>query len=135
MSAAWLTALSSLALAVVAVLGWCTRHVVRVASRFIRFLDDYFGEPGRPGVPERPGVMARLQAVEESLARAAASAARAEAAAAQVLAETQPNGGTSLRDVVHRTARDVAGIRTTQKAIQQRLEQIEQRRQEGHGSG
>ncbi len=108
-TAAWLTALATLAAVIGGVLVWCARKAWRVLSRTMRFLDDYFGEPARDGVPARPGVMARLGAVE--------------AATARVLAETQPNGGSSLRDVVHRTAADVAQMR-------QRMEQFERQRQE-----
>lgn len=47
-----------------------------------QFLDDWNGEPERPGVsPARPGVMARIAAIEHEL---------------------HPNGGSSLRDAVNR---------------------------------
>lgn len=134
-SAAWLTALSSLGLVVLAVLGWVTRHTWRFGSRAMQFLDDWAGHPPRPGVEARPGVMARLQAVEDA-------AARAEAAASQVLAETKPNHGHSLRDVVHRTANDVADVkaeqaamRAEQQAMRKRMEQLEQQRQKRDDGG
>lgn len=115
MSAAWLTALSALIAAIGGVVVWALRLAFRLTSRTMRFLDDYFGEPAREGVAARPGVMARLAAMERSLA--------------EVRAETKPNGGHSLRDVVHRTANDVADIKTDQAAMRARIEQFEQQRQ------
>jgi hypothetical protein len=44
---------------------------------------------------------------------------------AAIKAETRPNGGNSLRDVVHRTARDVAEIRHEQAAVRTRLDLFE----------
>lgn len=55
-----------------------------VAPTFRRtrdFLDDWGGEPARPGVPERLGVMARLDRIEHEL---------------------HPNSGKSLRDQTNR---------------------------------
>lgn len=116
MSAAWITALSSLVVAMIALLGWCGRMVWRITARTTRFLDDYFGEPARAGQPARLGVMARLEALEHTLA--------------EVRAETKPNGGTSLRDVVHRTADDVARVKTDVGELRRRVEQFERQRQE-----
>lgn len=116
LSAAWITALSSLVVAVIALLGWCGRMAWRVTARTSRFLDDYFGEAARPGQPERPGVMARLQALERTLA--------------DVRAETKPNGGTSLRDVVHRAADDAAKVKADVGELRRRVEQFERQRQE-----
>lgn len=45
------------------------------------FLDDWGGEPERPGVPGRLGVMSRLDRIE---------------------AQLRPNGGSTLRDAVTR---------------------------------
>ena len=41
---------------------------------------------------------------------------------AAIKAETRPNGGSSLRDVVHRTADDVVEIRDEQKRLREQLE-------------
>lgn len=53
------------------------------------FLGDWKGEPERPGVPRRPGVLERLEEHDNDL--------RA------IRTEVKPNGGASLRDAVNRT--------------------------------
>jgi hypothetical protein len=44
---------------------------------------------------------------------------------AEVKAETRPNGGSSMRDVVARTAADVADIKHEQALMRDRMEQLE----------
>ena len=41
---------------------------------------------------------------------------------AEIKAETRPNGGNSLRDFVHRTARDVADIKDEQVRLRTQIE-------------
>jgi hypothetical protein len=117
MSAAWLAAFTALAVAVFGLLGWAGRYGWRVLRRTMHFLDDYFGEPAHDGLEAKPGVMARLGSVEHLLA--------------QVLAETTPNGGGSMRDEVARTARDVAEIKAEQAAVRLRLEAFDAKRAAG----
>lgn len=100
-TAAWVTA----AAALLAILGglavFTGRLLYRIWARlmgFLDFLDDIRGEPARPGVAARPGVMERLQAVEASMA--------------EVRAELQPNGGSSLRDAVNALAQNLTAHRT-----------------------
>lgn len=119
MSAGWITAVATLGLVLGTLLTWCGRRARRVWHRVRDFLDDWSGQPEREGVPARPGVMARLLAMEHGVA--------------EVRAETQPNGGTSLRDVVHRTASDVADVKAKQEAMRQRMELFESQRQERAG--
>lgn len=38
--------------------------ILKGARRVGHFLDDWFGEPARPGVAERPGVMRRIDVLE-----------------------------------------------------------------------
>jgi hypothetical protein len=65
-----------------------SRGVRRIVVRVGEFVDDWNGVPPRPGVSGRPGVMARLDGIEERLGR--------------VEHELQPNSGASLRDAVDR---------------------------------
>lgn len=97
MSPEWVAALVALVVAVCAGLGWVLRWAWRILRRVVHFLDDYAGQPARDGRPAVPGFMARLSAVEEQLRL--------------VVAETSPNHGTSLRDVVHQTAADMVLVK------------------------
>lgn len=64
------------------------RGVTNLTSRAGQFLDDWYGEDSRPGVPARPGVMERLGTLEDGLR--------------SVHHEVTPNSGKSLRDAVDR---------------------------------
>ncbi|MFD0772657.1 hypothetical protein ACFQZ2_01830 [Streptomonospora algeriensis] len=65
------------------------RKVWVFARRIGHFLDDVSGEPERPGVPARPGLMERVAAIEDRLGH--------------VEHEVQTNQGGSLKDAVRRT--------------------------------
>lgn len=62
------------------------RAAGRLAGRLVDFLDDWNGEPARPGVPARLGVMERVRGIESWMDG--------------VRHELQPNSGASLRDAV-----------------------------------
>lgn len=111
MDPAWLVAAVTLMSVLGGVILWAGRWAWRLGNRIIRFLDDYLGEPARSGVPERPGVMARMARFEQLLGH--------------VLAETQPNHGTSLRDAVNRVESEVTQARTDQAEYNRRLERVE----------
>lgn len=63
------------------------RSIRRVAVRIDEFMDDWAGQPARPGVHRRPGVMERLERIEHEL---------------------KPNSGESLRDAVNRIEAQVS---------------------------
>lgn len=81
-----LGALATLVLLVANGVRWMLRTLRKVND----FLDDWNGAPERRGVPERPGVMARLKKVEDRIG--------------DVLHEVKPNSGSSMRDEVQRIA-------------------------------
>jgi hypothetical protein len=64
------------------------RGVTHLTGRAGQFLDDWYGEGERPGVPPRPGVMQRLSHLEGLIN--------------SVQHEVKPNTGKSLRDAVDR---------------------------------
>ncbi|MFJ4627211.1 hypothetical protein [Streptomyces sp. NPDC088847] len=70
------------------------RTLSRFGSRAGQFLDDWYGEEERAGVPARPGVMLRLAALEDGLDH--------------LRHEVRPNSGTSLRDAVDLANRRLA---------------------------
>lgn len=111
MDAGWLTAAVALAVAVGGLAVWAGRWVYRILAGTLRFLDDWRGEPARPGVAARPGVLARLQTVEHLVT--------------EVHGELYPNGGGSLRDIVHQTASDVAAVKTEQSRVRLELSRME----------
>ncbi|MCY0957759.1 hypothetical protein [Streptomyces sp. H27-H5] len=81
---------------VVGVLWRLLRGLVRTAGRMDQFMDDWYGEPPRAGVPARPGVLERVGEIEARLAR--------------VDHELHPNDGQSLRDAVDRANACLARI-------------------------
>jgi len=104
----WIGAITAVAALAATFAAWVVRGVWRIFGRTSRFLDDYFGEPARPGVLARPGVMARLTAVEDMTRT--------------IRAETQPNGGSSMRDAIHGIAGDVADVKDEQVRLRTQIE-------------
>ena len=106
MDPAWFSALTALSIAVFGIAGWAARWAWRILKRTTHFLDDYFGEPPRDGLPAKPGVMARLQDLTDDVTK--------------IRAQVFPNGGTSLRDAVDQVAADLTAHReATSPAIRQ----------------
>jgi hypothetical protein len=76
--------------------------VIRFVRRIVHFVDDWFGEPERDGVPERPGVMLRLKLIDDHGQR---TDERLDAIEHQL----SPNSGSSLHDKVTRIETAVNG--------------------------
>lgn len=90
------------------------KFVLPLGRKIIHFLEDWFGEPDRPGVPGRAGVLARLECQ-------AAEIAKLKATAAETNANTKPNHGSSSHDRLVaelRAARvEVAELRKTMAGL------------------
>lgn len=79
--------------ALAGVLFWGLRTLHRTVRGVTDLVDDWRGEPARPGVAARPGVMARLESMDGRLTR--------------IEAELHPNGGATVRDAVNRIERKI----------------------------
>lgn len=116
MDPAWITALVALAVAVGTLLTWGVRIVWKLTSKVVRFLDDYNGQPEHDGIPGRPGVMARLSKLESMVG--------------EVVEETRPNGGDSMRDVLHRTSSDVLHLRKDMARLKTQVDALETKKED-----
>ncbi|MGV2914526.1 hypothetical protein [Streptomyces alfalfae] len=75
-------------------LAWrAVRGTARFGRRVDEFIDDWRGEPSRPGVPARPGVMERMEGLEDRMGGVEDDLQR-------IKHELYPNSGGSLRDAV-----------------------------------
>ncbi|WP_051710125.1 hypothetical protein [Streptomyces sp. NRRL S-350] len=89
--------------AAVGALAWkAVRGALRLGGKIEQFIDDWNGEPERPGVPARLGVMERVGGIEDRMAGIENRVARVEE-------QMNPNHGSSLRDAV-----DLANRRLSQ---------------------
>lgn len=77
----------SAVLAAVTAIGMAVRWILKRLKGLDDFLEDWRGEPERPGVPARLGVLARIERLD---------------------AELRPNHGSSLRDSVDRIEAQLA---------------------------
>lgn len=69
-------------------------------ARVQRFLEDWFGEDARPGVPGRQGVMPRLQGYDDRISGLEGAMAEYHEALADVRYHVQPNHGGSAHDAL-----------------------------------
>lgn len=103
----WVIAATGLAVALAALAAWGARWAYRLLRGTWVFLGDWQGQPARPGVEARPGVMTRLGAVEKGMS--------------QLLAETRPNAGHTMRDVIQRIREDVSDVKREQAEVRKEL--------------
>ncbi|MFI1956129.1 hypothetical protein ACH437_30545 [Streptomyces xinghaiensis] len=85
----------------VAVVWRLVRGAARFGRRVNEFIDDWRGEPARPGVPPRPGVMERMGRLEERMGGVEGDLQR-------IKHELYPDSGASLRDAVDLANRRLA---------------------------
>lgn len=72
------------------------RKVWPWARKVSHLIDDFMGEPARPGVPHRPGIMERIANLDDRVANL-------DDRVANVEYQLSPNGGGSTRDeLIHR---------------------------------
>lgn len=83
------------AVATFALLGVIARLLWRLGRGLGQMLEDWRGQPARPGVPAKPGVMERLAQVEENLT--------------DIRHEVKPNSGLSMRDDISRIHQATTG--------------------------
>ena len=121
MNPAWVASLTALAVAVFGLASWAARHGWHLLRSTYEFLIEWGGKPAHHGLPATPGVLARLQSMEQMIAQVASEVTR-------VAMETKPNGGSSLHDVMTRTERAVDEIRAEQAKMRARMEQLETQR-------
>ncbi|MEI3845307.1 MULTISPECIES: hypothetical protein [unclassified Microbacterium] len=81
--------------AAIGVIVWVGFKVAPFVLKLVHFIDDVAGEPARPGVDARPGLMERLQAVEDKQDDLTA-------AVKVVQHEVTTNHGSSLKDSTKR---------------------------------
>ncbi|WP_211323398.1 hypothetical protein [Amycolatopsis palatopharyngis] len=79
-----------------------TRAIRRVWRPFTDFLEDWRGEPARPGRDKQPGAMERMQAIETRVTANTEHLSAMDDRLVRVEAEFRPNGGSSLRDSLNR---------------------------------
>ena len=108
MTAAWTATITAIVVAAAGGLGWAGRWAWRLLRGTHEFLIEWGGTPEHSGLAATPGVMARLGSVEKTLEK--------------VLHETTPNGGGNLRDLMARTALDVADIKDEQTRLRAQIE-------------
>jgi hypothetical protein len=95
-----------------AAVGKAALYVFGVFRKLNTWLDDWAGEPPRPGFPNgRPGVLDRLASIEtnatstaDTLSTTAGTLVGVEARLAALEAQMYPNGGHTLRDAIDRAA-------------------------------
>jgi hypothetical protein len=82
-------------------LAWrAVRGGVRLGRRVDEFIDDWRGEPERPGVSPRPGVMERMAGLEANMAGLESKVTGMDGDLQRIKHELYPNSGGSLRDAV-----------------------------------
>lgn len=113
-----LGSLAAVAIAVTAGASWVLRKVKTFNNRFDEFMEDWNGAAARPGVPHRPGVMERLSSQDDALQCINDRLVNVEL-------EINPNGGKSLKDIVHRVDGNLKHVRGVMDDLGVRVTRLE----------
>lgn len=92
-------------------------------KRGSQFLDDWNGEPERPGVPARQGVMARLHNQDVILADHSETLKH-------IMHEVNYNSGSTIKDAVHRIDNSLVEVKTQLRSVQTQASQNEAKQEE-----
>lgn len=109
------------AIAVGAAAAWIAKKLRRFNTRFDNFMEDWNGTEARPGVSRKPGVMERLSQQDDALK---CIDSRVQA----VESEINPNGGKSMRDIVHRVDGTLKHVKTAVDDVSNRVTALESSR-------
>lgn len=121
---------------------WASIKWVRPALRAItNFLDDWNGEPERPGVPGRAGVLEQIADLRTDVDLAKALARDAAESSADAAFHSKPNHGSSSYDALMKQVRatgeaisesqqDRQGLHAHMSELSERLRAVEARDQE-----
>lgn len=81
--------------------------------RLVHMLDDFQGEPARPGVQARPGMLERMSTMEAAtrgVADGQVILTRQMTVVVDSVAQLSPNGGSTMRDSIARIEKDTASL-------------------------
>lgn len=105
------------------------KWTVPYVRAWFNFLTDWRGEPERPGVERRPGVLERLEDLTLRLDVVGERLERVEESAAVAAFNSAPNHGSSAHDALAnslaRVEADLAGLRLAQTEFAERLDAIQ----------
>jgi hypothetical protein len=95
------------------------RGAARLFNKTVHFLDDVNGEPARPGVPRRPGLVEQVAQIRQNQARIETVALQAAHDVQETLAElTADAGGESVKEAAYTAA---AAATSTQEMMRRHL--------------
>lgn len=102
---------------------WFVKKLHTFSKRFDDFIEDWHGEPARPGVPEKPGIMERLSNQDEALGEICNRLTVVEK-------EVSYNSGSTIKDTVHRIDGSVNHIKGVVGNLDDRVTALERARKE-----